>query len=73
MLRCSDTAGQWAAVQVAPSAAMPWVKNFLRSSSVIKSLPNFLFWTVVLARENVNAKETIEQNAAADSDFQIGL
>ena len=40
---------------------------------MIKIVPNFLFWTVVLARENVNAKETIEQNAAADRDFQIGL
>ena len=35
-------------------------------------LPIFLFWTVVLARENVNAKETIEQNTGTDKDFQIG-
>ena len=35
-------------------------------------LPILLFWTVVLARENVNAKETIEQNTGADKNFQFG-
>ena len=35
-------------------------------------LPIFLFWTLVLGRANVNAKETIEQNTGTDKDFQIG-
>ncbi len=29
-------------------------------------LPIFLFWTVVLAGENVNAKEPIEQNSGTN-------
>jgi hypothetical protein len=36
-------------------------------------VPVFLFCTVILARANVNAKETMQQNTGTDNELQIEL
>src|SRR2546430_340403 len=53
---------------------MPRAKNFLRSSSVIKFLPNrSSLLTLCRGQRKVNAKEPIEQNHNVSIAFQIGL